>query len=326
MKLRVACVQLNAHLGKVDANITKVKQLLSTVKKEIDLILLPEFAVTGYNFSTRDEIEPYLAKAGSGPSATLARDLSKAYNCTTVIGYPEEDEEKIYNSAIVIDDQGTLVHNYRKTHLYDTDEGFGCSENPDNKFMPVSLKLGKGDQKTSVLTNLGICMDLNPYKFKAPFYEFEFASACLLNEASLILVPTAWLSENSPSIKEDLSKEEKIKQGKILQKQFEDQPDYPVQNADKPSQLTVNYWILRFFPFLSHFSNYFPRKKTKTTVVMCNRVGVEGDTMYTGSSSIFQFDPTKPDTGHIDLKNHSVEVLGSLGQATEGVLYREIEI
>lgn len=326
MKLRVACVQLNARLGKVDLNIAKVKHLLSKVKKDIDLILLPEFAVTGYNFSGRDEIEPYLAKAGSGPSATLAQDLSKQYNCTTVIGYPERFEDKIYNSAMVIDDQGSLVHNYRKTHLYDTDEAFGCSENPDKSFSPVALKLGKGEQKSSILTSIGICMDLNPYKFKAPFYEYEFASSCFVNNSSLILVPTAWLSENSPSINEELSKEEKLKRGQVLEKQIEDQPDYPIQDADKPNTLTVNYWILRFFPFLSHLRNYFPRKKSRTTVVVCNRVGVEKDTMYTGSSSIYQFDPSQPDSDHIDQQNGSVQVLGSLGQATEGVLYREIEL
>lgn len=326
MKLRVACVQLNARLGKVDSNVAKVKHLLSTVKKEIDLILLPEFAVTGYNFPSRDDIEPYLSKAGAGPSASLARELSDKYKCFTVIGYPEKHEEKIYNSAMVIDDAGTLIHNYRKTHLYETDEKFGCSENPDSLFPSVRLKLGKNGQKKEVLTNLGICMDLNPYKFEAPFYEYEFATSCLDNESSLVLVPTAWLSEKSPSINDSLSKQEKLNQGQVFEKQFEDQPDYPIENADKPSELTVNYWILRFFPFLSHVRSYFPKKSSKTTVVVCNRVGIEGDTLYTGSSSIFQFDPLQPASDHIDSKNASVNVLGSLGQATEGVLYREIEL
>lgn len=326
MKLRVACVQLNARLGKVDANIAKVQQLMLTIKKEVDLILLPEFAVTGYNFSSRSEIEPFLANVGTGPSATLAKDLSKRYQCTTVIGYPEKFEDKIYNSALVIDDKGELVHNYRKTHLYETDEGFGCSENPDKLFAPVTLQLGKGENKASVLTSLGICMDLNPYKFTAPFYEYEFATSCFENKASLVLVPTAWLSPESPSIKEDMSKEAKLEEGAKLQKQFEDQPEYPIADADKPSDLTVDYWILRFFPYLSHLRNHFPRALNKTTVVVCNRVGIEKDTLYTGSSSIFQFEPTNEFTNDIDRKNPAVSLIGSLGQATEGVLYKEIDI
>lgn len=323
MKLRVACVQFNPLLGKIEANISKVKTLLSGVKKEIDLIVLPELSVTGYNFSSPQEISPFLEDTSRGATCSLAKELSKQYGCATVIGYPETSHGKTYNSALVVDDTGKIIYNYRKTHLYETDETWGCSENEDKEFPPFALTLGKKDQKKTFLTNVGICMDLNPYKFEAPFNEFEFSLSCWANDSSLIIVPTAWLSSDSPSIQDEWTPEEKQKRAVEWQRKFETKN---IEDEEKSSNLLVNYWILRFFPFLSHPSNQLPSKLHKTTVVLCNRSGLEGDVLYGGSSSIIQFDPAKGQNLEVDCQNPSVEVLGSAGWANEEVLYRELEV
>lgn len=323
MKLRVACVQFNPLLGKIEANVSKVKTLLSGVKKEIDLIVLPELSVTGYNFSSPQEINPFLEDANRGVTCSLAKELSKKYGCATVIGYPETSQGKTYNSALVVDETGNVVYNYRKTHLYETDEAWGCKENDEKDFLPFALTLGKKDHKKTFLTNVGICMDLNPYKFEAPFNKFEFSLLCWGNDSSLIIVPTAWLSGDSPSIQDDWTTEEKQKTASEWKNKFE---THSIEDLDKPSDLLVNYWILRFFPFLSHPSNQLPPKLHKTTVVICNRTGLEGDVLYGGSSSIMQFDPFKGQNLEVDCQNPSVEVLGSAGWANEEVLYRELEI
>lgn len=320
MKLRVALVQFSPVLGKVDANIAKVKNLLSEVKKDIDLLVLPELSLTGYNFPSPTEIEPYLETSGSGPTYKLASELSLKYKCTTVIGYPEKHQKTTYNSALVVDEKGDILHNYRKTHLYETDYTWGCTENPDRTFASFSLKLGP--ERKSVTTNIGICMDLNPYKFEAPFNEFEFALLCWKQRAQLIIVPTAWLSSDSPSINEAASAEEK----KVLAKEWQERLGRDEETFSEPLELLVNYWILRLFPFLSHPMNALPRLSNKTTAILCNRTGIEDDVMYGGSSSILQFDNTKEGDENIDMKNPSVEVLGSLGWASEGVLYHKVEI
>lgn len=324
MKLTVACVQFNAVLGNTEINIAKVRHLVSKIKKEIDLLVLPELAITGYNFKSRQEIEPHLSELGKGPSASLASELSRKFHCHTVIGYPEKLHDKIYNSALVTDNIGEVVHNYRKTHLYETDETWGCSENPEKSFAPFYLNLGP--ERKPVLTNMGICMDLNPYKFEAPFFELEFASSCYFNESSLIILPTNWLSPESPSIQEGLSEEKKIEKSKELQKRFEQNPEAPLEDSGSPSELTVNYWILRLFPFLSHPRNPYPRRRHKTAVVMCNRSGIEDQVLYGGSSTIYQFDESANGSEAFDMTNPSVDVLGSLGHATEDVLIHEIEV
>lgn len=320
MKLRIACVQFSPVLGKVEANVAKVKKLLSEVKRDIDLLVLPELSLTGYNFPSPADIEPYLETSASGPTYKLASELSSKYGCTTVIGYPETFQNTTFNSALVVDEKGHIKHNYRKTHLYETDETWGCLENPDKTFPSFNLELGP--EKKPVRANIGICMDLNPYKFEAPFNEFEFAILCWSQLAQLIIVPTAWLSSDSPSIKDGASKEEKMK----LANEFELKLRTNKADLAEPLQLLVNYWILRLFPFLGHPMNALPRLSTKTTAVLCNRTGIEGEVLYGGSTSILQFDPKIEGDSNIDQQNPSVDVVGSLGWASEGVLYHEVDV
>ncbi|KAI5957601.1 NTA1 [Candida theae] len=337
--------------------------------KNPDLVVLSELAITGYNFASAKHIEPFLesCKPPYGASLGFARELSLKYGCFTVVGYPERgnaeaaeaaeaaaaaatsngfehtsanegsrlkqgQEEVIYNSCAVFNRSGELIHNYRKTFLYETDEQWGCLENPHKGFPPVQLSFNKKEMSTtsvsnddgtnSILTNFGICMDLNPYKFEAPFNKFEFSAQCYHNKSRLIICPMAWLSQQSPSIKNDLTKEEKLRQAELV--------ELP---ANKPNMETINYWILRFFPFLAHKYSYMPKwwsNDEKVSVLISNRVGREEDVIYGGSSCILQFNNgTKKDNGDydaVDEINPSVEVIGKLSQAEEGVLVEEIEV
>lgn len=65
-------------------------------------------------------------------------------------GDDEAADAKLYNSAIVVDAEGQVLSNYRKTHLYYTDDTWA--------------KEGSGFLKETVprlgTTTLGICMDL----------------------------------------------------------------------------------------------------------------------------------------------------------------------
>ncbi|OBA22736.1 carbon-nitrogen hydrolase [Metschnikowia bicuspidata var. bicuspidata NRRL YB-4993] len=328
MRLRIACLQLNPLLGKVEANVAKINRMMADCQKEIDLLVLPELAVTGYNFKLAKEIEPYLEKSGEGASFKIARLLSQKFKCTTVIGYPEKFGSFTYNSALVVDEKGYVVSNYRKSHLYETDEAWGCSENPVRGFPPFTLLLpdktgAKGEKVGLVTANIGICMDMNPYQFKADFNEFEFSMNCWKNDASLIIVPTAWLSSDSPSIQEGLSEIEKANKAALYQDQI---AANSLGNAGVPTQSLVDYWIVRLFPFLAHPYNGLPRKTKRTTVVICNRVGIEDQVLYGGSSSIMQFDPLKGESDALDASNPSVDVVASAGWASEEMIYHEVEI
>lgn len=322
MKIRIAGVQYTPVLGSVERNIQKIRSLLTTLNRPIDLLVLPELAVTGYNFKSSTDIKPYL-ETQSGRSFDLARELSSRYECTTIIGYPEDCLGTTYNSALVVNQAGELVYNYRKTHLYETDEQWGCSENPEKSFSPFELPLGKGPDRQSVKTSIGICMDLNPYKFEAPFADFEFAMSAYAGGSRLLVVPTAWLNSESPDIDDEAVPEEKAARAATITKQL-DTGTYP--RASEPLISLIDYWILRLFPFLGHPNNGLARPSHKITAVICNRTGIEDQTFYGGSSCIMQFDRSGPDSENLNTLNPTVSVLAKAGRAVEEIIYSEVDV
>lgn len=357
LKWKVACVQINPRIGHVDANVSRVRQLVSHIAAA-DLVVLPELAITGYNFSSRAHVHPYTEEYdGAGPTHRLAREISARFGCFTLAGYPERAGETIYNSAVLVGPDGKSIRNYRKTHLYETDEVWGCSENPDKSFAPFPLvvdreyylkerKLNKS--YATVTTTIGICMDLNPYKFEAPFNAFEMSMAAFSGGAKLLLCPMAWLLPRSPSIDDKITSQMQKDRGREIQDRFFTPSPTEVNLVDLAGQQrktedvdsteayfaqaehsTINYWMVRFFPYLKHpFNELNQAWVRRATLVACNRLGVEDSVVYGGSSTIMQFVPRGGATvsDALDTTNPSVEVHGSLGQSCEGVLVREVDI
>ena len=115
---------------------------------------------SGYNFDTLGQITPFLEHAGSGISSLWARTNALKYGCTVVVGYPEKvdvgdrwpSSPEYYNSAIMVSSEGETVANYRKSHLYTTDERWAL-EGGDGFFTGYVPGLG--------YTAMGICKSWN---------------------------------------------------------------------------------------------------------------------------------------------------------------------
>ncbi|KAI9867983.1 MAG: Carbon-nitrogen hydrolase, partial [Pleopsidium flavum] len=144
--MRIACLQFNPSLGHVQRNIERADSILSASPSKLqnlDLLVLPELAFTGYNFRSLAAISPYLEPTSSGPSAKWALATAKRFNCAVSVGYPEiatpstdtataspsprihnphSDPSRRYNSTITVSPTGLILANYRKTFLYYTDE------------------------------------------------------------------------------------------------------------------------------------------------------------------------------------------------------------
>lgn len=112
--------------------------------------------LAGYDFKSLREIAPFLEPSGSGISSLWARTTALRYNTTVVVGYPEKVDvtpswptsPKYYNSAIVVDQDGQTIGNYRKSFLYRTDETWAL-EGRDGFFHGEIRGLGQ--------TAMGIC-------------------------------------------------------------------------------------------------------------------------------------------------------------------------
>ena len=89
---------------------------------------------------------------------------------------------------MVVSPEGVFVKSYKKHFLYMTDETW-ADEGPG--FDTMTLKLPRNEK--SIKIGHGICMDINPYKFEAPFTAYEFANYQNKENVQLILFSSAWL-------------------------------------------------------------------------------------------------------------------------------------
>ncbi|KJZ70790.1 hypothetical protein HIM_09803 [Hirsutella minnesotensis 3608] len=254
--MRIGCLQFAPQVGDVDNNLNRADAVLSKANAddlELDLLVLPELAFTGYNFKSLQEITPFLEPSGSGITALWARTTALKYNCVVTVGYPEKVDvspkwptgPEYYNAVIVVNGDGETIVNYRKSFLYYTDETWALEGGRGfyGGFIP-----GLGN------TSIGICMDINPYKFEAPWHAFEFAFHILEIESNLVIVSMAWLT-------------------------WEDRRLF-TRSPNEPDMETLTYWVTRLEPIIRS------ENQDEIIVVFCNRIGYEGDVTYAGTSAV----------------------------------------
>lgn len=144
---------------------------------KIDILLLPEMALTGYTFKDRNDIRDCSEESGKGKQFNFLSQLAQKLGCYVFAGYPEihiskeDNVEHFYNSSYLIDRDGKLLITYRKKHLFETDKTWA---EEGQAFMAVELKTREG---SIIKAGLGICMDINPYEF-IDNNKFEFSDFC----------------------------------------------------------------------------------------------------------------------------------------------------
>jgi protein N-terminal amidase len=271
--MKVACLQFAPEVGQVTSNIQRAESILrnTQIPNDLDWLVLPELAFSGYNFHSLEEIRPFLEPTTSGISTQWAQQVAKHYNCHVTIGYPEVtvpsehplDSQTQYNSTVTVSPQGVVLHNYRKSFLYYTDETW-CSEGPASKSHNLSNTASPdkpffaGDLGALGKVTMGICMDINPYKFTSPWSNYEFANLALSSQSPLICISMAWLCHLSPT---ELA-----------------------QEPSQPDVATVAYWVERFQPLVE------ARLEKPVYVVLANRCGMEKGVCYAGSSTVIKIE------------------------------------
>ncbi|CAN5188512.1 NAD+ synthase [soil metagenome] len=110
--LRIALAQLDLRVGDVDGNAERILSASAHARDQLqaDLILFPELAVCGY------PPEDLLHHAGLRIRVSEALERVRGESASgigVVVGYPEYEQGRIYNSAALFRD-GRRVANYRK--------------------------------------------------------------------------------------------------------------------------------------------------------------------------------------------------------------------
>jgi predicted amidohydrolase len=113
--MKVGFYQFNPLFGEKDENLSKVRAVVQN--SEADLLVLPEFFATGYQFISHDEVSRLSEPVPQGDTCRFLSDLSREKGIYIAAGLPETEGNTFYNSAVLTGPEG-FIGLYRKTHLY----------------------------------------------------------------------------------------------------------------------------------------------------------------------------------------------------------------
>ena len=172
-KVKIAAVQMDPKIMGNRVNLDKIlREAKNAASNNVDLIVFPECALTGYVFASREEAIPFMETI-PGPSTHELVACCKELGVHIIIGLLEIDADRCFNTAIIVAPQG-LIGKYRKIHL---------------PFLGIDRFVDPGDQAFQVyptpIGNIGlhICYDCN-----FP----ESARVMTLAGADILALPTNW--------------------------------------------------------------------------------------------------------------------------------------
>jgi predicted amidohydrolase len=197
MKLKVAMIQLLVEGGEPDRNMERaLKYIAIAARENIDIALLPETLDLAWTHpSVFNEAEPIPGKRSEMLSAA-----ARKHNIHICAGLTERDGNKIFNTAIFINDKGEIILKHRKINL------LWNVEYP--QFYSVGQTLNVIDTKWGKI-GMNICADNY-------IDGLHIGHALARMGAQVILSPSSWTVDYSIVEGMDPYKEKWIKPYKIL--------------------------------------------------------------------------------------------------------------
>ncbi|RTL38523.1 MAG: carbon-nitrogen hydrolase family protein [Candidatus Melainabacteria bacterium] len=175
--MKVAVGQMSVSNDK-DSNLATIEELVKQAfESGAKLICFPECCM----YASLDERQSFtdIAEPLSGPFVSALKRFANLYSICIVAGIFESsvDANRVYNTVVVIDENGQIKDPYRKIHLYDA---FGTKE---------SDRVLAGDGNTLVFKagtmTFGV---MTCYDLRFP----ELARFLAFQGAQVILLPAAW--------------------------------------------------------------------------------------------------------------------------------------
>jgi len=173
--VKAAIIQLDIHKGKPEWNLAIVKRrIASLARRGAQLILLPEMWSTGFAMDSvyrLSETTPRVLEE-------MGR-MSKKLNLVIIGSLPEKAEKRVWNTAYVVDNDGSIAGAYRKVHLF-TPSG------EDRYFLP-------GDRAVVCKTSVGPVGLMICYDLRFP----ELCRSLAMQGAQIVAVLAQWPDERA---------------------------------------------------------------------------------------------------------------------------------
>jgi predicted amidohydrolase len=153
---------------------------------EADLVIFPELSTSGYFFTSADEIRPFALSPSSDSFAGI-KNACKTLRRNCILGFAEEDNGVLYNSAMLITSDAEIGGLYRKVHLFYYEK---VVFSPGNLGFPVfDVPIEDGNK---VKLGIEICYD---WRFPEATRSLALAGAQVIAMPSNIVTTTGMLLE-----------------------------------------------------------------------------------------------------------------------------------
>jgi deaminated glutathione amidase len=177
--MKVAVAQFAAGTDK-SANLARISTLAAQAARAgARLAVFPEGSMHGFG-GPRDDLRP-AAEPLDGPFVEGLQQLAADLELTLVAGMFEAvpGDERVSNTAVVVDGRSGLVASYRKRHLYDA---FDDRESDRFRAGAAGMPIVQMD---GFRTAIAVCYDLRFPAF------IQHAADC---GAGMLVVPSAWVA------------------------------------------------------------------------------------------------------------------------------------
>lgn len=119
---KIGLLQFAPVLGDINTNIQKIDAMLQDCH-DVDIMVLPELASSGYNFASREEAFNCSETLHQSRFINFLTEKARSMNTWFVSGINEREGNLLYNSAVLIGPDG-IEGLYRKIHLFNREKLF----------------------------------------------------------------------------------------------------------------------------------------------------------------------------------------------------------
>ncbi|MEI7595245.1 MAG: nitrilase-related carbon-nitrogen hydrolase [Bacteroidota bacterium] len=130
--MKVGYLQFQPKINCLAENIQNISFFLNNCE-DFDLVVLPELANSGYNFSSKEEALANAEEINKSKYINALTEICKKRKCHIVSGFCELENGKLYNSSVLINEKGVLGV-YRKLHLFFNEQDYF---EPGNLGLPI---------------------------------------------------------------------------------------------------------------------------------------------------------------------------------------------
>lgn len=176
---RITVEQTAPEVGETDRNVTDAEQKIAALQGKSDLVVFPELFTTGYRREGMDHAA-FAEPIPDGPSVRRLAQAARSARLAVAGSILEIHEGVIYDTSVLIGDDGRLLARYRKTHLYPAEMAyFGAGD--ELVVAPVGDRLRVG---------MAICFE---HAFPEIFTSLALAGASLIVISSAVPVGFEYL-------------------------------------------------------------------------------------------------------------------------------------